>query len=77
MDKTGAHPFSAGRYRPAIGELDAVSFIVTKYTDSKIVLHLGSYYRLVGMPHFHWKLSAHDRVTMTVKGNSRSTSVKY
>lgn len=77
VDKTGKHPFSAGRYRPKISELDAVSFIVTKYSDSKIVLHFGSYYRLVGMPHFHWRLSARDHVTVTVKGGSRHVTVKY
>lgn len=77
VDKTGMHPFSAGRYRPMITELDAVSFVVTKYSDSKIVLHFGSYYRLVGIPHFHWRLSAHDHVTVTVKGTSRHVTVKY
>jgi hypothetical protein len=77
VDKTGKHPFSAGRYRPKITELDAVSFVVTKYSDSKIVLHFGSYYRLVGMPHFHWRLSARDHVTMSVKGSSRQVIVKY
>jgi hypothetical protein len=54
-----------------------VSFIVTKYSDSRIVLHFGSYYRLVGMPQFHWRLSARDHVTVTVKGSSRQVTVKY
>jgi hypothetical protein len=77
IDKTGKHPFSAGRYRPKISELDAVSFIVTKYSDLRIVLHFGSYYHLVGMPHYHWRLSARDHVTVNVKGSSRQVTVKY
>ena len=77
VDKTGRRPFSAGRYRPRIEELDAVSFIVTRYSDSVIVLHFGNYYRLVGMPQFHWRLSARDLVTVAVRGSTRSVTVRY
>jgi hypothetical protein len=77
VDKAGGHGFSAGRYRPGIHELDAVSFRIIKYTRSKIVLHFGNWYLRVGLPQFHLRLAAGDHVTMTVRGRSRSVTVKY
>jgi hypothetical protein len=36
--------WSAGRYRPAVNELDCVGFVVVKFTPGLVVLRLGAFY---------------------------------
>src|ERR1022692_1066365 len=76
-DRANGHGFAAGRYRPSIPELDAISFVITKYSATEIVFHFGNWYNQIGMPRYHYQLAADDHVTVTVRGSSRSTTVKY
>jgi hypothetical protein len=77
IDRAKGHGFAAGRYRPSVPELDAISFVVTKYSATEIVYSFGNWYDKVGMPRYHYRLAAQDHVTVSVKGTSFSTTVTY
>jgi hypothetical protein len=44
VNATNAEKYSAGRYRPTLGELDCIGLIVGKLTPSKITFTLGAAY---------------------------------
>ncbi len=43
-DETQEPVWSAGRYRPALNELDCVGVVVVKFTPSRVVFRLGAFY---------------------------------
>jgi len=59
--------WSAGRYRPALGELDCIGLTILKYTGNRVVYRLGSGYEQGG-----YKLAAGDHYVVSVKGAKRS-----
>lgn len=54
--------WSAGRYRPALNELDCIGLTIVKYTGNKVVYRLGAGYREGG-----YKLVAGDHYVVSVK----------
>jgi hypothetical protein len=44
VNTTNAEKYSAGRYRPTLGELDCIGLIVGKPTPSKMTFTLGAAY---------------------------------
>jgi hypothetical protein len=65
-DLSASPIWSAGRYRPKLGELDCIGVIINRYTASTIVFHLGKAY-----PHFagapaHYRLAPGDRFEVGV-----------
>lgn len=55
--------WSAGRYRPALQELDCVGIVLLQYSGNSILFRLGSGYRA-----FNFKLKRGERYTASVKG---------
>jgi hypothetical protein len=59
-------PWSAGRYRPALQELDCVGIVILRYTGSQVRFRLGAGYHEGG-----YKLIAGDRYTASVNGATK------
>jgi len=55
--------WSAGRYRPALNELDCIGLTILRYTGNQVVYRLGAGYHEGG-----YKLAAGDRYVVSVKG---------
>jgi hypothetical protein len=60
-------PWSAGRYRPALNELDCIGLTILKYTGNQVVYRLAAGYHEGG-----YKLAMGDRYVVSVKGAKRS-----
>jgi hypothetical protein len=76
-DSSQTPAWAAGRYRPAVGELDCIGIVIMKYTATKIVFRLGRAY-----PHYrgepaHYLLVAGDHFVVGVSGERFSGHVKY
>ena len=72
------HPgWSAGRYRPALGELDCIGLLISKYTPTEIVFRLGAAYPTIPGAPAHYVLAAGDRFTVGVDGTGFTGVVKY
>jgi len=68
--------FSAGRYRPQIGQLDCVGLLVAQYSDTMIVLRLGGAYA-AGRNEFRYTIHNGDRYEVVVKGAVFRGVVQY
>jgi hypothetical protein len=68
--RPGAPLWSAGRYRPALQELDCVGIIILEYTPQRVTFRLGSGYRF-----FHFQIKPGDRFTVSVRGAVKRGSV--
>jgi hypothetical protein len=55
--------WSAGRYRPALNELDCIGLTILKYTGNQVVYRLAAGYQQGG-----YKLVAGDHYVVSVKG---------
>jgi hypothetical protein len=64
--------WSAGRYRPGIGELDCIGLVIVRFSATKVVFHLGAYYR-----EGHFRLAAGDSYRITVNGSTFRGHVRY
>ena len=72
------HPvWSAGRYRPGIGELDCIGLLIKRYSPTKIVYQLGAAYPHVATPPATWVLAPGDAYVLGVNGASFSGKVHY
>ena len=72
------HPvWAAGRYRPALGELDCIGLLISKYTPTKIVFRLGAAYPTIPGTPAHYALAAGDKFTVAVNGARYSGVVRY
>ncbi|MGZ6838620.1 MAG: hypothetical protein ACXVGE_22395, partial [Blastococcus sp.] len=61
------HPaWAAGRYRPALGELDCIGLLLSKYTATEIVFRLGAAYPTIPGAPAHYALAAGDEYTVSV-----------
>lgn len=58
--------WSAGRFRPALGELDCIGVTIVRYTGSQVVYRLAAGYHQGG-----FKLAAGDHYVVCVKGVKR------
>ena len=63
-------PWSAGRYRPALSELDCVGIVILRYTGSQVRFRLGAGYHQGG-----YKLTAGDHYVASVNGALRHGTV--
>lgn len=66
ITSTTHSPWSAGRYRPALHELDCIGLTIVKYTGNEVVYRLGAGYHQGG-----YKLAAGDHYIVSVKGANR------
>lgn len=71
-DLVKAHVWSAGRYRPAINELDCVGLLIVSYTPTKAVFHLGVDYKV-----HHYQLTEGDPYQVAVSGAVKRGIVHY
>jgi hypothetical protein len=65
-------PWSAGRYRPQVNELDCIGVVVVKFTPGLVVFRLGAFYGEGG-----FKLAAGDSYRVTVNGSTFRGRVRY
>ena len=63
ITSTAHSAWSAGRYRPALNELDCVGLTILKYTGSQVVYRLAAGYRQGG-----YKLAVGDHYEVSVRG---------
>lgn len=72
------HPgWSAGRYRPALGELDCIGLLISKYTPTEVVFRLGAAYPTIPGAPAHYALVTGDKYTVSVNGAQFSGVVRY
>ena len=71
-DKSAKPVWSAGRYRPKLGELDCIGLIVTQYTSGRIEYHFGGFFK-----QRHFRVSPGDFVGVAVNGTGTGVHVKY
>ena len=72
VDKSAKPEWSAGRYRPAIGELDCIGIIVTRYTSGEVVFHFGGFFK-----QNHYRVDPGDFVGIVINGIGTGVHVKY
>jgi hypothetical protein len=77
FDTASGRSWEAGRYRPAIGELDCIGVIITKYTASTVRFRLGAVY-----PHYPsstktYHLKRGDPIKVGVNGLAFHGHVAY
>jgi hypothetical protein len=77
QNSSGNPIWAAGRYRPALDELDCIGVIVTKYTSSKLVFKLGAAY-----PHYPgapatYHLKNGNVYIVQVKGSRMTGHVRF
>ena len=63
--------WSAGRYRPALNELDCIGLTIIRYTGTQVVYRLAAGYRQGG-----FELAAGDHYVVSVKGAKSRGVVK-
>jgi hypothetical protein len=71
-DKSAKPVWSAGRYRPTLGELDCIGLIVTHYTSGQIEFHFGGFFR-----QRHYRVNPGDFVGVAVNGTGTGVHVVY
>jgi hypothetical protein len=69
-----AKGWSGGRYRPGLNETDCIDLVVTTFSPTEVVFHLGPFYKSV-FPKF--SLATGTQVTIAVNGTVASATVKY
>lgn len=72
VDKSAKPEWSAGRYRPKLGELDCIGLIVTRYTSGEVVFHFGGFFR-----QHHYRVKPGDFVGVAVNGTGTGLRVVY
>jgi len=72
VDKSAKPEWSAGRYRPAIHELDCIGIIVTSYTSGQVEFHFGGFFK-----QNHYRVNPGDFVGIVVNTIGTGTHVKY
>jgi len=72
VDKSAKPEWSAGRYRPKIGELDCIGLIITQYTSGQIEFHFGGFFK-----QNHYKVNPGDFVGIAVNGTGTGVHVAY
>jgi hypothetical protein len=72
VDKSAKPLWSAGRYRPALGELDCIGLILTRYTSGEVVFHFGGYFK-----QGHYRVNPGDFVGIAINQVGTGVHVKY
>jgi hypothetical protein len=72
VDKSAKPEWSAGRFRPALGELDCIGIIVTRYTSGEVVFHFGGFFK-----QDHFRVNPGDFVGIVVNEVGTGVHVKY
>lgn len=67
ITSTSHSPWSAGRYRPGLNELDCIGLTILKYTGNQVVYRLAAGYHEGG-----YKLAMGDHYVVSVKGAKKS-----
>jgi hypothetical protein len=71
-DRTQQPAWSAGRYRPNVGELDCIGVVILKFTPGKVVFRPGAFYGEGG-----FRLAEGDAFTVVVNGSRFAGRVHY
>jgi len=74
--QTADDTFSAGRYRPEIGDLDCVGLLLAQYSDTLIVLRFGGAYS-AGRAKYNYTIHSGDRYEIVVKTAMLRGVVQY
>ena len=78
LQDSTAHPiWSAGRYRPGIGELDCIGLLIKRYSPTKVIYALGAAYPHIPNTPSTWALAPGDTYTVGVNGASSTGKVHY
>ena len=72
VDKSANPEWSAGRYRPRLGELDCIGLIVTRYTSGEVVFRFGGFFR-----QRRYRVNAGDYVGVAVNQTGTGVRVVY
>jgi hypothetical protein len=72
VDKSAKPEWSAGRYRPALRELDCIGIIVTSYTSGQVEFHFGGFFR-----QDHYRVNPGDFVGVQVNEVGTGVHVVY
>jgi hypothetical protein len=72
VDKSAKPEWSAGRYRPKLGELDCIGLIINQYTSGQIEFHFGGFFK-----QNHYKVKPGDFVGVAVNGTGTGVHVVY
>jgi hypothetical protein len=63
VDKSASPLWSAGRYGPAVGELDCIGVVIERWGSGAIQFHFGSFYRI---GHSHLEPATTSRSSSTI-----------
>ena|GEM_PF-5694807 len=66
--------FSAGRYRPSVGETDCIDLVVTKFTSDEIDLHFGPFYT---RNYSKYPFASGSQAVIVVNGATLATTVRF
>jgi hypothetical protein len=72
VDRSAKPEWSAGRYRPKLGELDCIGLIITRYTSGEVVFRFGGFFR-----QRHYRVKAGDFVGVAVNQTGTGVHVVY
>ena len=72
VDRSAKPEWSAGRYRPKLGELDCIGLIVTRYTSGEVEFHFGGFFR-----QNHYRVNPGDFVGVAVNQTGTGVHVVY
>jgi hypothetical protein len=75
LDEPGL-PFSAGRYRPQINELDCVGLVATSFSPTEVHFSLGSAYAKF-RPAYHYTVPEGQPFTLVVNDATFTGTVHY
>jgi hypothetical protein len=72
VDKSAKPLWSAGRYRPRLGELDCIGLIITRYRSGEVVFHFGGFFK-----QNHYRVKPGDYVGIVVNQVGTGVHVVY
>jgi hypothetical protein len=72
VDRSAKPEWSAGRYRPKLGELDCIGLIVTRYTSGEVEFHFGGFFH-----QNHYRVNPGDFVGVAVNQTGTGVHVVY
>ena len=77
QDSTQRPSWAAGRFRPAIGELDCIGLLIKQHSATKVVYQLGAAYPHIPNTRSTWVLASGDTYIVGVNGASSTGKVHY
>jgi hypothetical protein len=72
VDRSAKPSWSAGRYRPKLGELDCIGIVITAFTNDRVEFHFGGFFR-----QRHYRVNPGDFVGIAINQVGTGVHVKY